>query len=164
MLSFAIRLILGDDSDMQELFASSFRELGWWPLALFAVVRTVAVLVMVFGGRRADEERRKRFSGRSEITLEEFTSTCTEDKPLDHQLVSEFLQDMALAVGIPVGKLRPTDRFSGDLAPPKGWEIDDSIDPIIIRWMARGKKIHGAKPSKQLRDLNEFVCWACTRE
>jgi len=41
--------------------------------------------------------------------------------------VQTCLSHVADLTGVPVGKLRPTDRFDTGLAPPRGWEFDDGL-------------------------------------
>lgn len=130
---------------------------------LFAGIMVFSVFFIVTGGRRADLERQRRFSDRTELPLEVFIADCQGSQPLDAELVRQFLREIAESIGIPTGKLRATDRIDVELAPPKGWEIDDSIWPVLDEWEAHGRKRHGRKPEKQLTDLGEIVRWACTR-
>ena len=100
--------------------------------ALIGVMMLVAAIILVFAWEQhVRKERRKRFAHRQELSLEEIYRRYFAAESLPKERVIETWQRLAQHLEIPPGKLRPSDTFAEDLAPPKGWEFDDELYVIL---------------------------------
>ncbi len=129
-------------------------------LALLIVVGIVAAWLFRFG-RKADSERRARLSDREDLSFVEFERRFYDGAELDSNQLRGALGDIASALDIPVGKLRPTDRFDAELAPPKGWEIDDGAALLARLLEKRGGKLPSG--DAKLQTLDEYLRSASVR-
>ena len=80
--------------------------------------------------------KRKRFQDRSDLSCEDLQKLFTATG-LDGQEMDDFLEIVAEAAEIPSAKLRPGDRFDGNLAPEKGWELDDGLELLPLALQRR---------------------------
>lgn len=142
-------------------FASSFADLGFWPYVLFGVVACVGLVVIVFGGRRADLERRQRFHDRADLSIVDFVQACHTSRPIDFERASELLDCVAESLGISRGKLRPTDRIDVELAPVSGWELDDGVTLRIDLYMKRWQQRTGKELPSGLATIGDLVAACC---
>lgn len=106
-------------------------------------------------------QRLKRFESRPDLSLDQIYSDFFAQRNLPKNQVCELWREVAESLRLPPGKLRPTDRFDQELAPPKGWEHDDEI--LDVQWAAeRRLKKTGIKADlsqvKTLADYVEFFC------
>jgi hypothetical protein len=69
------------------------------------------------------------------------------------------LQEVAAAIHVPATRLRPTDRFSVELAPAKGWEIDDGTALLAQTIRANSRKADQG-PIQTLDEYLRAVCSA----
>jgi len=85
--------------------------------------------------RHARKARIVRFDSRESLSVEELCSKHFQHLP--QQTVTECLAKISRITGIDVGKLRPNDRFDGELKLPRGnfiaGEWDDVEDDIEKR-------------------------------
>lgn len=95
-----------------------------------AVALAFGVLIWLFG-KRADQRRAIRFDGRRQLSFDEIWDYYYSNSGLRRELVEEALRIIEKAIGVPIGKLRPDDRFSEQLAPERGWEMDDSLAELL---------------------------------
>lgn len=103
------------------------------PGMVVGVITIVAVgAVLTLFGRKADLRRAGRFSDRPELSLQELEEQFYAGSGIPVSLLSEALQAVEQATGVPRGRLRPQDRFAEELAPEKGWEFDDGL--AELRW------------------------------
>src|SRR5690349_16481125 len=79
-------------------------------------------------------QRLKRFAGRSELSLDQIYGEFLAPRSLPKELACELWKEVAESLRLPPGRLRPTDRFDKELAPPKGWEHDDDV--VEVQWAA----------------------------
>jgi hypothetical protein len=136
-----------------------------WAKVVCAITLVLWGVWVVWGGRRADRRRATRFVGRAEIPLAEFVAACRAPAPLDESLVRQLLHELAGVVGATPGQLRPTDRFDGELAPEKGWEIDDGIYLVYDTWAKKAQRARTWDAKQPLLTLGDLVVRACrTRE
>lgn len=67
------------------------------------------------------------------------------DSGLDRDLVKELFEHVSAELGLPVGKLRPSDRFTVELAPQKGNEWDSGYAILLFELQnlasRKGKRI-----------------------
>lgn len=129
-------------------------------LALLIVIGIVAAWLFR-SGRKADSERRARLSDREDLSFVEFERRFYDGAELDSNQLRGALGDIASALDIPVGKLRPTDRFDAELAPPKGWEIDDGAALLVRLLEKRGGKLPSG--DAKLQTLDEYLRSASVR-
>jgi len=83
-----------------------------------------------------------RFKERKELTPEEFIDMFYSDTKISPEIVSEVLCLIGTALNIPYGKLRPSDKFNKELAPPKGHEFSDGIveiDSYLSDYLEKGR-------------------------
>ena len=127
-------------------------------IVLGLILTVGAVVVWNFMPRRL---RLKRFENRSDLSLDQIYGEFFADRNLPKQLVCDLWTEVASCLGLPPGKLRPTDRFDQELVVPKGWEFDDDI--VEVQWAAeRRLKQSGAQADlsqiKTVADYIEFFC------
>jgi hypothetical protein len=108
-------------------------------------------------GEAADATRRKRFENRDEISLEEFMAGCEAGPALDCELVQWLTNELAAAIGIRPGQLRPNDRIDTELAPERGWEFDDSVYAVIDSLVRRSGM---RRVMKERRKSKRSVIWS----
>jgi len=116
------------------------------------------VLVWNFVPRR---QRLKRFESRPDLSLDQIYGEFFGGRNLSKELVCELWKEVAESLHLPPGKLRPTDRFDAELAPPKGWEHDDNI--VDVQWAAeRRLKRSGTQADlSQIKTLSDYVEFFC---
>jgi hypothetical protein len=51
----------------------------------------------------------------------------THETGIRDSLVTDALRRIEESTGVPRDRLRPSDRFTAELAAPRGWEFDDSV-------------------------------------
>lgn len=69
-----------------------------------------------------------------------FFDVYYKDSGLDKALVVEILEHVAHELRLPVEKLRPSDRFSVELAPSKGSEWDSGYGILLYELSSLAKK------------------------
>jgi hypothetical protein len=130
------------------------------PLAIQVVVLAIAVALAAAwfyrSGRRADDVRRSRLADREDISVEEFKRRYYAAEKIEAPQLGVLLDEVAQALNVPRGKLRPTDRFRVELAPEKGWEADDGVG-ILAQLLAK----RGAAPADGIliavQTLDEYL-------
>lgn len=95
------------------------------------------VLAVIGGGwfwaAHTSRSARKLFRTRPELTMQEIFAEFYSDSSLASRDVESAFQEIGKVLGVPPGKLRPSDRFSGELAPRTGWEYDDGVSILSSR-------------------------------
>lgn len=106
-------------------------------------------------------QRLKRFENRPDLSLEQIHREYFSRENLPRELVSELWKEVAEALRLPPGKLRPTDRFDQVLTPPRGWEYDDEI--WEVQWAAeRRLKQSGTQVDlSQIITVGDYVRFFC---
>jgi len=128
----------------------------FWIFGLIAVGG--AVLLWEFIPRR---RRNERFKDREELAMDSIFNQFFAQARLPKALVVELWNEVANALGVPPGKLRPADRFDKELAPVKGWGFDDDI--VEVCWAAerRLKKLGMKAEHSDVRTLGDYVEYFC---
>ena len=121
-------------------------------ISIFVVLIGIAALFLYRYGKRADDQRKARFTERDELGFDDFVNLYYKDASLDQVRLRRALEEVSQAVQVPAGKLRPTDRFDVELAPPKGWELDDGT--ALLRQFIAKKDTAGKKP---ISTLDEYL-------
>jgi hypothetical protein len=122
-------------------------------ITLLVLVLAVGSLFIVFGGRRADRKRQARFIDREEMSFDEFYRQYYEHSGLGADSVRRALFEVATALQVSPTRLRPADRFNIELAPEKGWEVDDGAG--LLAHVLRNKGVIAS--GRQIRTLDDFV-------
>ncbi len=103
-------------------------------IIIFSLVIIVTLVTIAVAGRKASNKRILRFRDRAVIDNEEFYQRYYKNTNIPKGIVFEVLTLISKSTGIPVTKIRPSDRFDKELAPTEGWETDDGISDVI--WYA----------------------------
>ncbi|MCG6552538.1 MAG: hypothetical protein L7F77_09440 [Candidatus Magnetominusculus sp. LBB02] len=119
-------------------------------IMIISVTVLGAILTEIFNG---DKARRKRFLGRAELCPDEFYQQYYEKSALPKDLVIEILNDVAHALFLPAALLRPTDRFTKELASEPGWEFGDGLG---LMEMKLDILLRIKDPNYYLPDLNKL--------
>ena len=130
-------------------------------LILLAVVAAIAVW-MFRAGRKADGARTAGFAEREDLEIQELEKRFLEGGQLDPTVLRKTLNELANALDIPVGKLRPSDRFDTELAPLRGWEADDAAG--LLSRMLPKHDVGNRESAPEIRTLGEFVRAAAGRD
>ena len=133
------------------------------------LVPVAVVVLAVVGGVLAWNfipQRRKleRFADREDLSLDSIYSRFLAANNLPKGLVLELWNEVANRLRVPPGKLRPSDRFDNELAPVKGWELDD--DTVEVHWAAqrRLKSLGVNADTGEVRTLRDYVEFFCKLE
>ena len=93
---------------------------------------------------------------REDLSPERFYEIYYADSGIDKILLIELLELAASELCMPVGRLRPEDRFSVELAPRKGDEWDSGYG-ILLREIARSSKRKGRKIQHNIATLDDYL-------
>lgn len=77
---------------------------------------------------------------REPLSPDSFFDAYYKESGLDRALVIELLEHVAHELKLPVEKLRPTDRFSIELAPGKGSAWDSGYGILLYELSSLAKK------------------------
>jgi hypothetical protein len=123
-------------------------------VAAIVVALGIGVVWSIFSSRA----RRSPFRERAEMTSDEIYSAFYADSSIEKDEVSRSLREIADKLQVPVGKLRPSDSFMGELAPNPGWEYDDGLG--MLSDLARNKlTLKGDNPENvtQIRTVDDYI-------
>ncbi|KWT82910.1 hypothetical protein [Candidatus Magnetominusculus xianensis] len=124
---------------------------------IFEIVFFIMILLAItWFMSHGDKARRKRFLGRVELSPDEFYQQYYESSELPKEQVIEILNNIARALAIPAVVLRPTDRFTEELASEPGWEYDDGLG--LLEWevysLLRKK---GSKLQSDIKNIDDYI-------
>ncbi|MCI0551868.1 MAG: hypothetical protein L0287_13010 [Anaerolineae bacterium] len=106
--------------------------------------------------RRMFRKKRERIEPRADMNPEEFYATYYAQTGIPKRVVTETLEQIAKATGIPLTKLRPSDNFNKELAPMQGWEFGDGI--VEIDWLLQRKmKDAGVTEKIEINTIDELI-------
>lgn len=114
------------------------------------VLLASAVLIWFFG-RKAEARRADRFSERSAVDPVDLWRARYEESGVSRASVESALRLVSSATGVPVGRIRPEDRFAVELAPERGWEFDDGL--AEISWYVESKSKGSSADVETVDDL-----------
>jgi len=86
---------------------------------------SIVVIVIAMWRYRNGNESRKRFEQREELDLDAIYFWYFAHRGLPRDQVIELWCEVAESLDLPAGKLRPSDRFDGELAAVTGWGFDN---------------------------------------
>lgn len=96
------------------------------------------------------------FLDREGLSQDVFYEIYYKSSGLDKVLVSELLEHVAQELGLPIEKLRPTDRFSVELAPSKGNDWDSGYG-ILLYELNRLAKKRGQKIQGKIDSIDDYL-------
>jgi hypothetical protein len=101
--------------------------------------------------------KRARFADRENLNVEEIYERYFSDSGLKKEEVIDLWIKIAQTLHLEPGRLRPTDRFDAELAPVRGYLVEDELvdleDLVRHHFQGRWQKSKAAKPC----DLNQFI-------
>ena len=96
------------------------------------VLGLVVVIGSVVAWEWSVRRHRKLIIGRRPcLESETWYTTFYGQSDLPKEKVLALRDELAEAISVPAGTLRPDDRFNSELAPPKGWEYDDGLFVLL---------------------------------
>lgn len=102
-------------------------------------------------GKRADAKRVSRFRERASLETDQFWRDFYPGREVTLESVVEALRLVSDTTEVQPGKLRPTDRFTVELAPERGWEFDDGLAEIA--WYVESKSKGSSEGLETVDDL-----------
>lgn len=108
-------------------------------LALALLVTLAGAALVWFSGKRAEARRAARFSERPLLEPAAIWRDIYHEREVSLHSVETALRLVSEATDVPVGKIRPADRFAVELAPERGWEFDDGLAEISWYVESRSK-------------------------
>jgi hypothetical protein len=114
-----------------------------------------------FWTRKEHSANQERFRDRSEISPIDQIRSISDGDSLDIERALMVWKKIADSLSVPLGKLRLSDNFDVELAPPKGWEFDSALAVLNqeLASMARSKNQSVDLASvKTIRDYLTLVC------
>jgi hypothetical protein len=103
-------------------------------LALYAGAAIAALVVM----RQRLPLKLSRFEGREQLSIEKIHDDFYPGYEMRE--FAEVWKEIASAVEVPPGLIRPTDRFDTELGPVKGFRIASEMDDLQEAFMRRCKQ------------------------
>jgi hypothetical protein len=109
------------------------------------------------------KDRLKHLGERECLEFEETYSRFYQSEGLDRECVRFILLKLSEALELPLGVLRPTDRFAVELAPLKNtWGVIDDTDFSLIVMTDLLRKNQGITIDlRKVPTIGEFVRAAC---
>jgi len=109
-------------------------------LWLLIVLMVAGGALTWYFGKRADSRRIARFHERATLSFEQFWREFYPGEEVRLESIAEALRLISDATEVAPGKLRPTDRFTAELAPERGWEFDDGLAEVAwyVEWESKG--------------------------
>jgi hypothetical protein len=82
---------------------------------------------------RALLSRAKPIVRRPELTVGEIHDSYYADSPISQDVLGRALEEISQDLGVPLGKVRPEDRFDVELGPSPGWQYDDDVADVMAQ-------------------------------
>ena len=123
-------------------------------VGLIIVVLGIAVAVGGFAYEK--RHRRSVYSKRDSLSHEEIYRTYYSSSEIPPEKIVELWEEVALTLGIPAQKLRPTDKFGSELG--GGYLItSEKLDALTTIAGARAKSLGLALGFEEIRTLDDYV-------
>ena len=127
---------------------------------IFAVIPVSAILF----NRARIRDKRKRFSSRSVLSVDQIYADYFSKTGFPQDLVIELWLDLAKTLKLEAGRLRPDDRFDKELAPStKVGGFVDELEDLHLRHQKRLRKF-GIRPPEDWfwnLSLGEYITTMC---
>lgn len=94
---------------------------------------------------------------RPEMAIDEIYEKFYADKTVSKETVSRALAEIASALNVPAGRLRPSDRFGKELAPPAGWEDDDELGVLASIAKDRLARAEADTTVESIRTVDDYI-------
>jgi len=124
---------------------------------IFIGVLLIAAFLLWHGTKKAEVKKLQRLADRDSISAEEFYLKYYVNTDLPKNNVISLLEEIAIATEIPKEKIRPNDRFSLELAPEKGWELDDGLFLFLAKWKKLLAKNNLAIDFNSINTVDDFI-------
>jgi len=98
---------------------------------------------------------------RPRVAFEDVYQREFADQGIDYDLAEKLWRRLSDCLDVPYGSLRPSDRYSVELAARKGWEYDDELGAVehLLRDAARSRSIEfDMRSLKTVRDSITMLC------
>lgn len=116
----------------------------------FALVGCVAA---VLGTIALRQRKKARFGHRRELSADEFYRMYYGNSGLPRERVLAVRLVVADELEVPIGRIRPSDRFDRELRPAEGWEAwDDGMEVLRAAASAGG----GSRVAVEWKDIQTF--------
>ena len=126
-------------------------------LFVFCGVLLISIFTMFGVYKKIKKKKADRFEERATLSDEDFFNTFYKDSGISKSVIKEIIKDIATATEIPIGKLRPTDRFDHELAPVKGWEFGDGLIELNWRVMERIEERTKKERIPSLNTVDDYI-------
>lgn len=123
--------------------------------ALLVIV--VAAAVAIVWNVQASKGRRSALKDRAELTVGEIYDSFYADSPISRDAVGQALEEISEDLSVPLGKLRPQDRFDVELGPTPGWEYDDDVSDVMARARRRLVDSGASQDLTPIRTVDDYV-------
>jgi hypothetical protein len=136
------------------------------PLDLIAAIIGVGAIIAVgvwYWEIRTRRASRLPFSDRPSMSSDELHRAFYAGSDVSKAQMETGLGEIARALGVPAGRLRPSDRFDAELAPEEGWEFDDGLGRLTA--VAEGKLIERGLNREwvvRIKTVDDYVRLATT--
>ena len=114
----------------------------------------VAIVAAVLWGRQTSKRRRRTLQGRPELTIGQIFECYYASTDVGLGVVHEAFREISETLDVPLGKLRPGDRFDVELGPTVGWEYDDVVNDVLAHATQRLDALHDSTP---IRTVDDYV-------
>lgn len=121
---------------------------------ILAGVLVAAAAIISLCERHNRRRKRIRFEHRESATTGQL-ATFFPSIPRD--TVEEALGIISIAADVPVGMLRPHDRFDKELAPVRGWEFDDGLAQLEWALKDRAQSKEAMNDLPRMETVADFV-------
>ena len=132
---------------------SSYRRLS--VLGLIALAGFTAAWIAI---KYVRSSRLSRFRDRENLSLEDIYARYFRDSGIEEETFFKVWQDAAKRLNLPMGKLRPTDRFDQELKPLPEWAYYDDYVEVLLESAMKSTKRGGLTINiAELQTLGDFV-------
>lgn len=129
-----------------------------WPELRYVWLLLLVLLAVSYIGidrRHKAPEATSAFAARAELGDSEIVSEYFPDLEIHREHVVELLREVAASFDVPVGKLRPSDRFGHELLGGDGLD-DDTLD-LQIAMNVRAKRLGLSARIQQTPTVEAYV-------
>jgi hypothetical protein len=124
----------------------------------------ISMMIVVLGAAlwvwtsRAEGGRARRFSSRNDVDVETLHAASYGNSNVSKAQLEEGLKEIASTLGVPMLKLRPSDRFKVELAAEAGWEADDGLNVLTTLAERRLARKDGSPiPVEKIETVDDYI-------
>ena len=134
-------------------------------LYLILSVIIVSIIVGIPYGNRYHKTRlaikRKRFEGRESLAMDDIYNKFYSDSNLRKAQVIEEWLFVAESLDLDPSRLRPTDKFKGELGPVKGYYCPSEFDDLDEKVYIKKKEFNTASKKLSFDTLDDYIRFIC---